>query len=449
MSATEDLIKQLDSFDSGRREEALDALLAAGGADLRPAGRNVNMHLHSFFSYNAEGYSPSHLVWAARERGLGAAGLCDFDVLDGLEEFLAAGRRAALRVTVNLETRAYVKDFAAVDINSPGEPGVSYMMGAGFVRMPADGTTQAAGLEDLRRRARDRNLALIQRINPQVPDIALDYEKDVLPLTPAGVATERHIVRAYVGKAARVFHSPARTADFWARVLRKDFAVTLELLANVPAFEEAVRSRLAKRGGLGYEAPSPSTFPPVEDFIAWVTACDAIPMATWLDGTSGGESDPRAFLECLRSKGAAAVNIIPDRNWNVKDPQDRAVKQANLAGLVAAADALRMPINIGTEMNRQGLPFVDDLDGEALRPHRASFLRGAHIMVGHSLLLRYAGCPYTGARAEAEFADLTARNDAFERVGRLPPLTEAQARELEDMGPGKAYARLIGRKECA
>ena len=98
------------------------------------------MHFHSFFSYNAEGWSPSHIAWAAHRAGLYAAGLCDFDVLDGLEEFLQAGELLALRATVNLETRAFVPEYASAEINSPGEPGVTYIMGGGYAAVPEAGT---------------------------------------------------------------------------------------------------------------------------------------------------------------------------------------------------------------------------------------------------------------------------------------------------------------------
>ncbi len=436
-----DLVAQLDAVDPARRRAALEALIAAGGQTLPAAGTNVNMHIHSFFSYNAEGYSPTRVAWEARAAGLYAAGLCDFDVLDGLEEFLAAALVLGLRATVNLETRAYVRDYAAADINSPGEPGVSYIMGGGFVRLPAPGSPQAAGLEALRRRARERNADLIGRINPHVPDMAVDYARDVVPLTPAGVATERHIVRAYIARAQAAFPAPATLTDYWARVLRKDLEQTAALLADLPAFEEAVRTRLAKRGGLGYVAPSVDTFPAVEDFLRWVAACDAIPMITWLDGTSQGERDGRAFVECLRAHGALAINIIPDRNWNISRPEERALKVRKLNEMVAIAAELHLPINIGTEMNKQGLPFVDDLDGPALAPHKQAFLRGARLFVGHSVLLRCAGCAYGGAQAEAEFGgDRAARNAFFEAVGALPALTRRDADALLEMGAEKAFA---------
>jgi hypothetical protein len=437
-----ELERQLDAFEAVRRRDALRALAAGSAGSPAEAGRNVNMHMHSFFSYNADGWSPSHLAWAARKAGLYAAGLCDFDVLDGLEEFLEASRLVGLRATVNLETRAYVPEYARVDINSPGEPGVAYIMGGGFVRLPATGSSAAEGLAAYKARAGARNEALVARINPHVPAIAIDYARDVLPLTPAGGATERHIIRAYTNKAAAAFPAAEARAGFWSRTLACPETDAARLVTDVPALEEAVRSRLAKRGGLGYEQPSPETFPAVDAFVAWVRDCGAIPMTTWLDGTSEGEADPDALLDCLTAKGCAAVNIVPDRNWNYSDPDKRQRMARHLDAFVRAARRREQPINIGTEMNKQGLPFVDDLDGPVLRDHRDVFRLGAAIMVGHAVLGRYADCGYLSERAADACATTGARNAFFAAVGQLPPLMEPEARQLEDLGPAKAFERL-------
>ena len=428
---------RLNSFDPVERRIALDELASSPAAQAA-TGENVNMHLHSFFSYNARGLSPSALAWESRKAGLYAAGLCDFDVLDGLEEFLEAGPRLGLRVSANLETRAYLKEYAEAEINSPGEPGVTYIMGAGFVRVPPAGSAQAGMLGELRHQAAARNIALVGRINPHVGPASVDYEKDVVPLSPGRCPTERHIVRAYVNRAKSAF-SGAALAGFWAPLLGRTAEETAKLVGNIPAFEEGVRARLVKKGGLGYEPPTPRTFPLVDDFVGWVLQCGAIPMATWLDGTSPGEADHAALLQCLRAKGVAAVNIIPDRNWNYSDPAARALKTRLLKEYVQAAEALNMPVNIGTEMNRDGLPFVDNLGGEALKPFRDMFRRGAQVMVGHTLLARYGGYSYTGRAAAEEFGnDVPAKNVFFASVGALPPVTTPAEERLKRMGPDAA-----------
>ncbi len=432
---------RLDDFDPAVRRAALAALAGLHAGRLPAATGGVNMHCHSFFSYNARGWSPGHIAWEARKGGWHAAALCDFDVLDGLEEFLAAGRVLELRVAVHLETRAFVRELATSEINSPGEPGVTYIMGAGFSAVPSPPSPAAEGLASLRRSARERNEALVARINAALPAIAIDYEADVLPRTPAGAATERHIVAAYVDRAARRFPDPAERAAFWTPLLGTvapaDFAA---LERDRPALEERVRGALAKRGGVGYRPPDAATFPPLEDFIALVGSCAAMPMIPWLDGTSAGERDCERLLDLFTAKGCVALNIIPDRNCRGATAEETAIKTAKLDEVVAAAQRRALPLNIGTEMNRPGLPLIDDLSGPALRRHRRAFVNGAQVMVGHTLLAAYADMPYTGGRAAAEFPDRARRNAFFAAVGALPPLNTKLADRLAAAGPERARA---------
>ena len=92
-SVTE-LEDKLDSFDPVQRRAALAELahlVRSGTVTLPAPGERVNLHAHSFYSYNALGYSPSRIVWRGRSEGLWAVGLVDFDVLDGIDEFFQAG----------------------------------------------------------------------------------------------------------------------------------------------------------------------------------------------------------------------------------------------------------------------------------------------------------------------------------------------------------------------
>ena len=69
MNEIEKLELKLDSFDQHERKEALAELLAmasAGDIDLPSAGTDVNLHLHSFYSYNACNYSPTKIAWKAK-----------------------------------------------------------------------------------------------------------------------------------------------------------------------------------------------------------------------------------------------------------------------------------------------------------------------------------------------------------------------------------------------
>ena len=88
----EQLEQQLDSFDATERQQALSALcekITSGQIDAPEPGDFVNLHCHTFFSYNAYGYSPSKFAWLARPAGLAVVGAVVFVVL---------GARGQLRV---------------------------------------------------------------------------------------------------------------------------------------------------------------------------------------------------------------------------------------------------------------------------------------------------------------------------------------------------------------
>ncbi len=144
-----ELEERMSDFDPDARREALEELAGLarrGKVELPPTGGNVNMHVHTFFSYNADGWSPSRVAWEARKAGLLAAGIVDFDVLDGMEEFLDAADALALRAAVGVESRVFVRDLAGEEISSPGEPGIAYYMGTGFWKLPVPGSPGARTL---------------------------------------------------------------------------------------------------------------------------------------------------------------------------------------------------------------------------------------------------------------------------------------------------------------
>ncbi len=435
-----DLIEQLSSFCPKERAKAFAELIATTPF---PAEKPwVNMHLHTFFSYNGEGWSPTRIAYEMKKLGLYAAAVCDFDVLQAAPEFLAAADQIGLRGAAGFESRVFFNEYASQEINSPGEPGVFYFMGMGFVKAPQPGTAAADTLAAMLTRSHERNRAVIARINAKLNGFALDYDADVLPLTPEKNATERHIISAYNEKALKQFGGMDGAAAFWATTFGAPVDEIRQKISNTNGFNEFLRSKLIKRGGIGYIQPTNETFPPLEQVIDMILACRAIPMSAWLDGASDGEKDPMAQLECLMAKGVAAVNIIPDRNWNFKDPEVKGKKVAALNDYMAAARKLNLPVNVGTEGNKPGQRLVDDFECDALKPFAADFLAGAQVMVGHTRLLRYADVSFTDAAAKQEFACPTCRNAFFASVGALPAPSAAIRGKLEDMGCEKAFAYL-------
>jgi hypothetical protein len=440
VEATRPLEAQLNDFAPAKRAQALEALIASGEFAGAPQAA-VNLHCHTSFSFNAYGYSPTGLVWLARQRGFKALGIVDFDVLDGVDEFLNACELLGVRGSAGMETRVFLPEFASRDINSPGEPGVYYYMGIGFpaTRPPSPA---AAILADMRRRAEERNRAMLARINAFLAPVAVDYDRDVLPLTPAGNATERHMLVAYQKAAAVCFPDPV---SFWAEKLALPPEQVAAQIGDTVKFPNTLRAKLMKRGGVGYAQPGPETFPSLEEVNRLIVACGALPCATWLDGTSAGEQAEEELLELLIGKGTVALNIVPDRNWNVPDPEKRRMLVQKLYDVVALCAKLDLPINVGTEMNAPGQKLVDDFEAPELAPVRQAFLDGADFIYGHTVLQRALGLGYQSEWARMHFPTRRERNAFYTRVGRLVAPGRLGLARLKSLNPDLSPAELLDR----
>jgi hypothetical protein len=434
----------LNDFDPVVRLGALRQLarLARQGAVALPPERDVvNMHCHTFFSFNAYGHSPASLAWLGRRHGFKLMGIVDFDVLDGVDEFLSACEVVDMRGSAGIETRVFVPEYASQEINSPGEPGVCYHMGIGFTSSQVPQAVSGI-LADLAGRAAERNQAIAARVNAYLDPVAIDYKEDVLPLTPAGHPTERHMVVAYIHAAQRTVPDPAA---FWAGKLGPDVAEVTALMADAPKFQNRIRATLMKRGGVGYVQPEWGMFPSLEAFHRLILACGALPCAAWLDGTTAVERDIEDWLAFLVGKGVVALNIIPDRNWNVADPATRQRKVENLYRVVELAQALDLPLNVGTEMNSFGQKRVDDFDAPELAPVRGAFLEGAHFIYGHTALQQALGLGYQSAWAEAHLPSRRERNQFYTRVGHLIPPGEQGFASLRELDPGSSPADMVSK----
>jgi hypothetical protein len=410
---------QLNDFDIQRRHEALDALCALaeeGGIALPEAGTRFNMHCHSFYSFNGYGLSPTALAWKGRREGLYAMGIVDFDVLDGVEEFLGACARLGIRACAGLETRVFVEPFATRVINSPGEPGIAYHMGAGFV----PGAPAAAGqLAEFKSTANERTRELARRVGQHLDALGLDFDADVAPLTPQGNTTERHLCVALANKARERFPDEASCVAYLAEKLETAPAQVQAVLDDPPALQALIRAKTMKQGGVGYVRPEGPDFPGLGAVCEFARQNGALPTMTWLDGTSEGEGALDELMGVMLEAGVVAANIIPDRNWNIADEAARKVKVAHLHAFTAKCDEHDLPILVGTEMNAHGQRFVDDFDADPMREVTPSYLRGVHVFYGHTRLQAHAGMGYLSAWAQKHLPGAKAKNDFYEYLGKI------------------------------
>jgi hypothetical protein len=424
MTTVDQLEERLDSFGPRQRRETLEQLcekVKKGEIKFPPPGTDVNLHCHTFFSYNSYGYSPTKFAWLAKKRGLIVAGVVDFDVLDGLEEFLEAARKLGLKGCGGIETRVYVPQFGSRVINSPSEPGIFYHMGMGFPSANLGPELKKFQMS-LQKTAQQRNIDLTHRVNKFLSPVELDYDKDVLPLTPSGNTTERHICLAYARKAKAVFGDDASLAKYWSEKLGMDTSA-LELPEGRD-FLNAIRNKTMKRGGVGYVQPDKGAFPTMRDLDRFSLAAGAMPTMTWLDGTSAGEQALDELVSVAIDSGVVAFNVIPDRNYTPGLGKSDA-KFKNLRDALGLADSRGLPIVCGTEMNSPGQKFVDDFKTKELSQFVPLFLKGAYIVYSHSVLQRQCGLGYTSEWAKKNFAGVKEKNEFFRKVGEtLDPASE-------------------------
>ncbi len=422
----QELELQLDSFDPSKRKEALNELFQmanSGKIEFARTGTDINLHIHSFYSYNACGYSPSKIAWLAKKRGLAVAGIVDFDVFDGQDEFLDAAKLIGLKACVGMETRVFVPEFADKEMTSPGEPGITYHMGVGHTSIDVPDQVKSFK-KKLRRIPEKRNRDLVDRVNKFLKPADLDYDEDVIPLTPSGNATERHICLAYARKAHSVFSDNDKLASFWQEKLGTDL---FELPEGVD-LQAVIRAKTMKQGGVGYVQPDKGSFPTMAQTNSFILEAGGIPTLTWLGGFSDGEKEIEKLLDISMNTGVAAVNLIPGRNFT---PGIKDQKLANLNHIAELAESLNLPVVVGTEMNSPGLKFVDDFDSEELKPLAAIFLKGAHIVYAHSVLQKQLGLGYVSKWAENNFLKATDKNDFYEKLGKyLDPFREEVLSEL-------------------
>jgi hypothetical protein len=312
-------------------------------------------------------------------------------------------------------------------------------MGVGF-NSSAVPQEAKAFLERLRKGASDRTRGIVEKVNPFLSPVELDFEKDVLTLTPGGNATERHVCAAYVAKAEEIFKDKGELLKFWAAKLGLSEEEAKKNLADSVKLQGTLRGKAMKSGGPGYVKADPKSFPPVREMNEFILKCGAIPCVAWLNGESEGEKALDELLDLHEACGAAMMNIIPDRNWNFPDPEVKRKKVVELDRIVGKCRERKMPVIVGTEMNAAGLKLIDTFSSDALSPHMEDFVKGAALAFAHSFLAPH-GMGYLSAWAEEAFGgDKGAKNRFFSELGaKARPSSECRLAKLlaEKASPAK------------
>lgn len=385
------LVEQLNAATKQQRLDALTGirkLIDAGEIAQPVRGQDVNNHIHSFYSFSP--YSPAKAVYRSWDAGLLTTGIMDHDSISGAEEFIEAGRILGIATTIGAELRA---SFAGTlldgkRVNNPDQATVTYVAMHGIphtaiadVKAFFAPICVARGL---------RNRAMLGRINALLddPQLAVDYERDVVPLSmahEAGSITERHLLFALANKMVQRFGQGQALVDFLQEKLGIAVAGKVReflLSANNDFYTYDLLNVLKAQMVEQFYVPATAEAPPIED-VAQFCARHGIVLAYAYLGDVGdsvtGDKKTQKFEDdflddvftTIRQLGFKAVTYMAARNS--KQQLDR------LRALCVDNEMFQIS---GEDINQPRQKFIC----EAMRsPEFANLVDAAWALIGHEL----------------------------------------------------------------
>jgi len=293
----------------------------------------INNHIHTTYSFSP--YTPTQAVEAAQKNGLLTAGIMDHDSVGGAKEFIEAGKKLGMPITVGVECRIDMSKtrLNGKRINNPDQISVAYVAMHGIPHQNIDAV--ADFFVPYRAFRNERNAAMCENISDIVKNcgLSLDFDKDVLPLSNysiGGSVTERHILYALVKKITAKYTTPEEVMSFLKNKMELPVSAKAEaqILAGreTPAFYEydilgVLKGNMVEK----FYIPATKECPDVKDFISMVNENGGIAAYAYLgdvgDSVTGDKKAQKfeddyidLLFDVLKEVGFDAVTYMPTRN---------------------------------------------------------------------------------------------------------------------------------------
>ena len=287
----------------------------------------INNHIHTTYSFSP--YSPTAAVYAARMEGLCTAGIIDHDSISGAEEFLEAAEIIGIPVTIGMEARISM-DGTRLEgrrTNNPDQVGVSYMT---IQSVPHDKiNTLTEFFKPYQAARHERNRKMIAKIN-EIVGVALDYDRDVLPLSEAannGGVTERHLMYALAIELVKQVGKGQPMIDKLTALGMSLSQKQKDLLMDTqyPFYEYDVLGMLKGTFVPMIFIDATDECPKLQDMVKICADVDAYLCYAYLGDVGDsvtGDKKAQKFeddylddvFECLKEEGVKAVTYMPTRN---------------------------------------------------------------------------------------------------------------------------------------
>lgn len=292
----------------------------------------INNHIHTTYSFSP--YSPTAAVYAARMEGLCTAGIIDHDSISGAEEFLEAAKMVDMPVTIGMECRVSM-DGTRLEgrrTNNPDQVGVSYMTIQSVPHDKIPVLTEFFCPYQAARHARNRKM--VDRINSLLPDMDLNYDRDVLPLSQAaenGGVTERHLMYALAKKlTSQVGKGEAMVKKLTHMGLSLSSKQTDQMMdTQYPFYEYDLLGILKSAFVPKIYIDAADECPKLSDLVQLCVDVDAYLCYAYLgdvgDSVTGDKKAQKfeddyldEVFECLKEEGVKAVTYMPTRNTSAQ-----------------------------------------------------------------------------------------------------------------------------------
>ncbi len=359
---------------------------ANGEAPLPETTLYVNNHIHTTYSFSP--YSPTDAAYRAWLNGLATAGIMDHDSVSGALEFIEAGKLLEIGVTVGFECRCLMTGtpYEGYTLNNPDQSGVAYVACHGI---PHQNIGEAGRwLANYRQKRGERNRRMAERLNKLSGGgaLAIDYERDVVPLSRAeegGSVTERHLLYALAQKAIAAAGQGAPLLAFLEENLglRPTGKVREALLDAADPYYSyrllgLLKSSLVER----FYIDAAEECPHILEFVAFAKSIGAVAAYAYLGDVGEsvtGDKKTQAFedgfldelIPWLKEAGFASVTYMPTRN---SLPQ-----LERLMGLCRENGLFQIS---GEDINTPFQPFVCR---HLMRPEFSHLIESAWALIGH------------------------------------------------------------------
>ncbi len=289
----------------------------------------VNNHIHTIYSFSP--YTPTTAVEAAAKNGLKTAGIMDHDSVGGAKEFIEAGKKYNMPVTVGVECRVDMSGTAlnGKRINNPDQKSVAYVAMHGIPHQNIDRVD--AFFAPYREKRNIRNAKMCENISELTKPygITLDFEADVKPLATSTV-TERHILYALAKKITAAYDTPEKVVDFIGNKMGIALSdkVKAQILAGneTPHFYEydilgALKGNMVEK----FYIDATDELPDVKDFVNMVHENGGVAAYAYLgdvgDSVTGDKKAQKfeddyldLLFDVIDELGFDAVTFMPTRN---------------------------------------------------------------------------------------------------------------------------------------